>query len=142
MPAAMELEKESVTEKDESPSVDGKVARKKGASADDNREAFSPELLRLYYARLFPYDQVLVFPGACVWCLDIRHVSRPCPCVVVDCGLWRSSLVERIDPLAVRIMPMSLCHYSCLSMKHEGVFVEVVILQYPTTVDNATSFIS
>lgn len=30
----------------------------KGVSADDNREAFSPELLRIYYDRLFPYEQV------------------------------------------------------------------------------------
>lgn len=61
MPAAMEIEKENGTSQDTSSGVNGKVLRKKGASADDNREAFSPELLRLYYAKLFPYDQVLVF---------------------------------------------------------------------------------
>lgn len=61
MPAAMEVDKDNVTGQDASPGIDGKVLRKKGESADDNREAFSPELLKLYYARLFPYDQVLVF---------------------------------------------------------------------------------
>lgn len=49
MSAAMEVEKEN---------VDAAPTRKKGVSADDNRESFSPELLRIYYARLFPYEQV------------------------------------------------------------------------------------
>lgn len=54
----MEVEKENVEAG--ASSVDSKAApsRKKGVSADDNREAFSPELLRIYYARLFPYEQV------------------------------------------------------------------------------------
>lgn len=60
MSAAMEVEKDNVEAG--ASSVDSKVAaapaRKKGVSADDNREAFSPELLRIYYARLFPYEQV------------------------------------------------------------------------------------
>lgn len=58
MSAAMEVEKENVEAS--ASSVDSKAAatRKKGSSADDNREAFSPELLRIYYARLFPYEQV------------------------------------------------------------------------------------
>lgn len=60
MPTAMEVEKENVEAG--ASSVESNLApepaRKKGVSADDNREAFSPELLRIYYARLFPYEQV------------------------------------------------------------------------------------
>ena len=54
MPAAMEVEKENA----ETAAVGKPTPRTKGVSADDNREAFSPDLLRLYYARLFPYEQV------------------------------------------------------------------------------------
>lgn len=57
MPAAMEveIEKENVEE-----DTAGKNAApsSQGVSADDSREAFSPDLLRIYYARLFPYEQV------------------------------------------------------------------------------------
>lgn len=56
----MEVEKENVASAEPS-IVEGKAAaavRSKGVSADDNREAFSPDLLRIYYARLFPYEQV------------------------------------------------------------------------------------
>ena len=58
MSAAMEVEKENV--EGGASSVDSKAAltTKKGVSADDNRESISPELLRIYYARLFPYEQV------------------------------------------------------------------------------------
>eukprot|EP00904_Undaria_pinnatifida_P010684 jgi/Undpi1/6746/HiC_scaffold_20.g09225.m1 len=60
MPTAMEVEKENVEAG--ASSVESNLApepaRKKGMSADDNREAFSPELLRIYYARLFPYEQM------------------------------------------------------------------------------------
>lgn len=52
MPAAMEVEKENVE------TAAKPAPRAKGVSADDSREAFSPDLLRLYYARLFPYEQV------------------------------------------------------------------------------------
>lgn len=71
MPAAMEIDRDDGEGQDASPGVNGKVLRKKGASADDNREAFSPELLRLYYARLFPYDQVLVF--GCTTVVRVCH---------------------------------------------------------------------
>ncbi|CAM9588651.1 unnamed protein product [Laminaria digitata] len=54
MSAAMEVEKEN---------VDAAPTRKKGVSADDNRESFSPELLRIYYARLFPYEQMYRWLG-------------------------------------------------------------------------------
>lgn len=56
MPSAaspMEVDKENAANAAKTPTAKGK-----GVSADDNREAFSPELLRLYYARLFPYEQV------------------------------------------------------------------------------------
>lgn len=64
MPADMEVDKENTRsggadmENKGTVAPAGAPARKKGESADDNREAFSPELLRFYYARLFPYEQV------------------------------------------------------------------------------------
>lgn len=71
----MDVDKENVGSAGDSV-VEGKTAaavRSKGVSADDNREAFSPDLLRIYYARLFPYEQV---------CRCVR--SRPVPRV---CGI-------------------------------------------------------
>lgn len=61
MPASMEVDKENVESAGAS-SAESKAppVRSKGVSADDNREAFSPDLLRIYYARLFPYEQVSV----------------------------------------------------------------------------------
>lgn len=60
MPAtSMEVDKENLESADVG-SVESKAPmRSKGVSADDNREAFSPDLLRIYYARLFPYEQVM-----------------------------------------------------------------------------------
>lgn len=80
MPAAMEVDKENV---ESGASADGKAAvaapvRTKGASADDNREAFSPELLRLYYSRLFPYDQV---------CLCVCLSASTCVSVCLSVGV-------------------------------------------------------
>lgn len=60
MPAAMEVDKENIESSGLTESKGMVPSRSKGKSADDNREAFSPELLRLYYARLFPYEQVCV----------------------------------------------------------------------------------
>lgn len=59
----MEVDKEPATNSSTPPNSGGSGNnssdnKAKGVSADDNREAFSPELLRLYYARLFPYEQV------------------------------------------------------------------------------------
>eukprot|EP00903_Cladosiphon_okamuranus_P005723 g5681.t1 len=59
MPTAMEVEKENV----ETAPASKPMPRTKGVSADDNREAFSPDLLRLYYARLFPYEQMYRWLG-------------------------------------------------------------------------------
>lgn len=57
--AAMEVDKENQEMVAGASGVESKApVRSKGVSADDDREAFSPDLLRIYYARLFPYEQV------------------------------------------------------------------------------------
>lgn len=59
MSAAMEIDKENAEYCTSTGSGSPPASNmQKGVSADDNREAFSPELLRLYYSRLFPYEQV------------------------------------------------------------------------------------
>ncbi|CAM9768940.1 unnamed protein product [Pylaiella littoralis] len=64
MPSSMEVDKENVGSAGAS-GAESKAApvRSKGVSADDNREAFSPDLLRIYYARLFPYEQMYRWLG-------------------------------------------------------------------------------
>lgn len=58
MSGAMEVDKENFETDAAGAGSKAVPSKAKGISADDNREAFSPELLRLYYARLFPYSQV------------------------------------------------------------------------------------
>lgn len=57
---AMEVDQENAAISNSStPPTPGSSSKTgKGISADDNREAFSTDLLRLYYAKLFPYEQV------------------------------------------------------------------------------------
>lgn len=65
MTAAMEFNKENASDSSSSMVMSGgKNGTVRGSAAavssDSNPEAFSPELLRLYYARLFPYQEARV----------------------------------------------------------------------------------
>ncbi|CBJ27863.1 conserved unknown protein [Ectocarpus siliculosus] len=62
--AAMEVDKGDQEMVAGASGVESKApVRSKGVSADDDREAFSPDLLRIYYARLFPYEQMYRWLG-------------------------------------------------------------------------------
>lgn len=100
MPTALEVDKKDALSRDrlDVPLDKNAYLGKTGASADASSEAFSPELLRLYYSRLFPYEQVkpltswafararaFRFPPASCSLSTYRFISR---------GLSKSGLVR------------------------------------------------
>lgn len=102
MPAAMEVDKQNTLSRDrlDVPLDKNAYLGKTGGSADASGEAFSPELLRLYYSRLFPYEQVKpltswAFAYARAFCWPSAFCSVHRSRVASSRGLSKSGLVRR-----------------------------------------------